>query len=410
MFDVEKIRKDFPIINNGVKMQNKPLVYLDNAATTFKPQCVIDAVDNYYLSETANPARGDYDLSFNANQKIEQVRQDTAKFLNADPKEIVFTSGDTLSLNTIAFGYGLKFLNEGDEIVLSEAEHGSNLLPWFKIAEMKKCVIKYIELTKEGRATSENLEKVMSEKTKIVSLAHITNVLGYKNDVKSLAKVAHKFGAIFVCDAAQSAPHVKTDVKDLDVDFLTFSAHKMCGPTGVGILYGKYELLEKMDSFLTGGGMNETYTKSCEVSLMAAPIKFEAGTKNVEGILGFGAALKYINDLGIENIEEYEKELRNYMVFELKKLDNIEIYNESAESGIVTFNVKNVFSQDAGSYFNSQGIAVRTGLHCAKILPEFLGVYGTIRASLYFYNTKQEIDKFIDACKHSEDYLNAFFL
>ena len=306
MFDVLKVRKDFPMLD-GTKtnLNGVPLIYFDNAATTFKPQCVIDACSIYYLEENANSHRGDYDLAYKVDKKVDEIRQKAANFINAKKQEIVFTSGCSMSMNLVAYGYGTKFLKEGDEIILTEAEHASNVLPWFKVSELTGAVIKYITLDEEGRATPENLEKVISSKTKIVSIAQITNVLGYKINIKEMAKIAHNHGAILICDAAQSCPHMKVDVKDLDCDFLTMSAHKMCGPTGVGLLYGKYELLEKMDPFLTGGGDNSRFDMCGNVAYLVPPAKFEAGTMNLSAIYGFGAAIDYLTNLGLENIEKY---------------------------------------------------------------------------------------------------------
>ena len=393
--DIKNIRNDFPMLSKKLKMQDNALVYLDNAATTFKPQCVSDAINEYNTKLTSNSHRGDYDLCYQIDKKIDEARKDVANFINSKEKEVVFTSGTSMSINMIAYGYAMKYLSSSDEILITQAEHASNVLPWFKVKEIKGCEVNFIPLNNEGRLTPDNLRKVISKKTKIVSLAYVSNVLGYKNDIKELAKIAHEFGAILVCDGAQSVPHFKTDVKELDCDFLAFSAHKMCGPTGIGVLYGKYELLEKMDSVFTGGGMNVSFDMSCNVNILPPPEKFEAGTLNIEGIIGFDAAIKYINSIGIENIEKREIELRKYAIDELSKLDNIIIYNKNAESGIITFNIKDVFAQDLGSYFNSRGVAIRTGLHCAKILPTFLNTLATARMSLYFYNTKEEIDKFI---------------
>ena len=314
-----------------------------------------------------------------------------------------------MSMNLVAFGYGFKFLKKGDEILLTEAEHASNVLPWFKVSELTGAVIKYIPLTKEGRLTKENLEKVISEKTKIVSVAQVTNVLGFKNDIKSLSEVAHKFGAILICDAAQSAPHMKIDVKDLDCDFLCLSAHKMCGPTGIGVLYGKYNLLKITDPFMTGGGDNARFDMCGNVAYLEPPAKFEAGTMNLSGIYGFHAAIDYLNKIGMENIEKYELELHDYAISKLKTIDDLIIYNSSADSGIITLNVKDVFAQDEASYLNSRGICVRSGEHCAKLLKDILKTPATVRVSFYFYNTKEEIDALYEALKNGRNFLDAYF-
>ncbi len=408
MYDIKKIRSEFPMLD-GKSMQGHPLVYLDNAATTFKPNCVIEAIENYYKNENANSHRGDYDLTYNIDKKIAKVREDIANFINCEPNEVVFTSGDTMSLNLVAWGYGAKYLKKGDEIVLSEAEHSSNLLPWFKIAELTGAVIKYIPLDNKGIVTVENAAKVINSHTKIVSLAHITNVLAYEIDVKSIVKLAHDVGAIFVCDGAQSVPHLKTDFKDLDIDILTFSAHKMCGPTGIGALIGKYDLLCKMDPFLSGGGMNETYTKECQVTLINPPSKFEAGTLNIAGILGFGAAVNYLKSIGMEGIHNHDVELFDYAIEKLKKLDDVILYNADARNGIITFNKKDVFCQDEATLLNSKGVAIRSGLHCSKILVDFLKTPGTCRMSTYLYTSKEDIDAFVEAVASKGDFLDAFF-
>ena len=359
MINVNKIRKDFPMLQNKTQ-QGHPLVYLDNAATTFKPQCVIDACNSYYLNENANSHRGDYDLAFKVDTKVDEVRTKVANFINAEKQEIVFTSGTSMSLNMIAFGYGFKFLKEGDEILLSEAEHASN-------------------------------------------------VLGFNVDIKEISKIAHEYGAVVVCDGAQSVPHMKTDVKDLDCDFLSFSAHKMCGPTGIGILYGKFDLLKIMDPLMSGGGDNARFDMCGNVAFLAPPAKFEAGTLNLEGIYGLGACIDYINNIGLDNISSYEKELRKYAINKLKSLDNIIIYNETADAGIITINVKGVFPQDEASYLNSKGICVRSGEHCAKLLKDLLKTVGTVRISFYFYNTFEEIDTLYEALKNGGDFLDAYF-
>ena len=409
MFDINKVIKDFPIIRNKIEMQGKKLVFLDNASTTFKPDCVLDAVKKYYESETSNSHRGDYDLCFNIDKEIEETRKLAAKLINASDNEIVFTSGTTHSINQVAFGFAKKILNKDDEILLTEAEHASNSLPWFAVAQEVGAKIKFIKLDENNRLTLDSVKKVVSKKTKIIALAQVGNVLGYLADVKSIAKLAHEYGAYFVCDGAQSVPHMKVDVKDLDVDFLSFSAHKMCGPTGIGVLYGKYELLEKSDPLILGGGMNVTFTSKPEMTLLPPPTRFEAGTLNIEGILGFKAALTYILDLGLDNINEYEKSLRKYAIDKLKDVPGIVIYNEDAEAGIITFNIKDRFAQDEATYLNYKGIAVRSGQHCAKMLPGVIGTIATVRASIYFYTTKEDIDYLVDTLNEGGDILDAYF-
>lgn len=406
MIDYQKCLKDFPILNKT--MQNHRLVYLDNAATTFKPTIVLDSIKDYYENYCANTHRGDYDIAHTADVKYDEARQVVADFIGADKNEVVFTAGASMSLNMIAYGYA-KFLHEGDEILITEAEHASNVLPWFTIAKEKGCIIRYIPLTKEGRLTIENVKKSITDKVKVIAVAQVTNVLGFIVDIKSIAKIAHEYGAILVCDGAQSIPHFKVDVKDLDCDFLAFSGHKMCGPTGIGVMYGKFNILKEMDPLMSGGGMNARFNMCGEVSLLLPPAKFEAGTQNIEGAIGLASAVKYLESIGMDNIENHEKEIRKYAISKLKQLDNVILYNENAESGIITFNIKDVFAQDAATYFNSKGICVRSGQHCAKILIDFLGTVATVRASIYFYNTFEDIDALVEACKKAGDFLDAYF-
>lgn len=379
-------------------MQSHPLVYLDNAATTFKPQCVIDAVVRYYTDQTANVHRGDYEISYQVSEAYEKTREDVARFIHAQPKEIVFTAGASASLNLVAYGYGRKYLKAGDVILSTEAEHASNILPWFKVAEETGAKIEYIPLTEDGQLTLENFCQAMHEHVKIVAVADITNVLGYVAPIEEMTRIAHESGAIVVCDGAQSVPHTPTDVQAWGVDFLAFSAHKMCGPTGVGVLYGKYELLQKTDPFMLGGGSNARFDMCGNILLKDAPYKFEAGTPNIEGVLGLQQAVRYLESIGMEQIQAYEHELKAYAIEKLKKLDNLILYNPTSPTGIIAFNVKDVFAQDAAGYLNSQGIAVRSGNHCAKILLNVLKTSETIRASLYFYNTKEDVDRFVQAC------------
>lgn len=407
-FNVFEFRSHFPMLD-GKKMQNEPLVFLDNASTTFKPIEVFDAVRQYYFEHTSNSHRGDYDLCYEMDQKVYETRTKVAQFINArKPEEIVFTSGASMSLNIIAYGL-MNEINEGDEIIIDEAEHASNVLPWFRVAELKGAKIKYIPLSKEGRLLASNLKEVITNKTKVVSVAHVTNVLGFISESKEMAAICHTFGAYFVLDGAQSVPHMKTDVIDLDCDFLVFSAHKMYGPTGLGVIYGKKELLDKMQPLLTGGGMNAKFLACGDVRYLSAPERLEAGTLNLEGIYGLNATIDFIEKYDIEKMNEYEKELREYAIKRLKELPNITIYNELAEAAIITINVKDIFAQDLSTYLNSKGIATRSGQHCAKILIEHLHSLATVRISLAPYNTKEEIDILVDALKGSEGFLDAYF-
>ncbi len=408
MYDLKKIREQFPMLKDK-KMQGHPLVYLDNASTTLKPQCVIDAMNRYYTDETANSHRGDYDLLANMDKKVYETRVTVARFLNCEPNEVVFTSGDTMSLNLIALSYGFQFLKEGDEILLSEAEHASDLLPWYEVSHLTKAVIKFIPLNEDGVLTVDNLKKIITKKTKVISVAQVSNVLGNVVDVKAFAKIAHENGAVLIVDGAQSVPHMKIDFKDSDIDFLTFSGHKMCGPTGVGCLIGKYELLEKMWPYFVGGGMNVTFNKKIEMIPFDPPARFEAGTLNLSGVVGLKAAVEFLESIGVENIHQHDRELCEYAIEKLEKCEDVIIYNKNAKNGIITFNKKGIFAQDEATLLNSKGIAIRSGQHCAKILNDFLGTPATCRMSTYLYTSKEDIDAFVDAVINGGDILDAYF-
>ena len=408
MFNVNEIRKDFPILKTKTNSGND-LIYFDNSATTLKPKVVIDAVSNYYEKMTANVHRGDYDLSHNVDSEYELTRKVVASFINAQKEEIVFTNGATSGINMVSFGLKEMIIKENDEIIISEAEHASNILPWYRVADEKKAKIIFVPLDNEGRITTKNLLKVITPRTKIISLAHVGNVLGYTLDVKGIAKICKEKGIIFVVDGAQGIPHQKIDVKDLDCDFYIFSSHKMLGPSGVGVVYGKLDLLEEMPPFILGGGSNSRFDNLGKVYLKKSPYKFEAGTPAIEGVIGLRKAIEYLNSIGMENIHAYEKELKEYAVRKLKEIKEITIYNENSDSGIIAFNYEGVFAQDLGTHYNSYGIAVRTGQHCAKLLPNHLKTPSIVRASLYFYNTKEEIDKFIEVSKKGSEYLDAYF-
>ena len=398
MLDVNKIREDFPMLQ-GKTMNGHPLAYLDNGATTLKPKQVIEAVNHFYCDITANAHRGDYELSQKVDKLYEETRSTVASFINCDPLEVVYTSGTTFGINQVAWGYVRTHLKKGDVILITEAEHASNVLPWFRLADECGFVIEYISLNEDGRVTLENYKKALHEGVRFVAVAEVGNVLGYRAPVKEMCRLAHEVGANILIDGAQSVPHGRTDVRDMDCDFLVFSAHKMCGPSGMGVLYGKYDLLKETEPLLLGGGSNARFYSCGNVVLKEAPYKFESGTQNIEGIMGMNAAVKYLMSIGMENIAEHEKELRDYLVSELEKLDNVIIYNPKGDSGIVTFNVKDIFSQDAAGYLSSQGVAVRSGNHCAKILVEFLKTDDTIRSSLYFYNTKEDVDALVEAAR-----------
>ncbi len=408
-FDPYKYRHDFPMYEeHNSEFKGLPLVYLDNSATTFKPYSVIEAENHYYKDITANTRRGDYSLAHEADLALEQSRKTVSQFLNAEEEEICFTSGDTMAMNEIAYGL-IPHLKAGDEILLSMEEHASNVLPWFQVAKITGAKITYIPFDENGRLTVENFKKSLTDHTKVVSLASVSNVLGYSLPVKEFVKLAHEKGAIYVDDAAQSVPHMKIDVKDSDVDFLAFSGHKMVGPTGTGVLYGKKEMLEKISPTFYGGEMNARFDSTGYLSLDDLPYRLEAGTQNVAGILGLAKACEYLSAIGFDKIHEHELHLRRLAVEGLKQNGNAILYNEDADSGIVTFNIKDVFAQDVATYLSSKGVFVRSGQHCAKILPEYLKTQGTVRASFYLYNTEEDVKAFVKACSTAEDFLDAFF-
>lgn len=383
-------REDFPILN-------KDIIYFDNGATTLKPKVLCEAINDYYMNYSANAHRGDYDISLKVDEMYEGTRKLVQEFINANSiREIVFTSGTTDSLNKIIFGYFKYYLNEGDEVLLTKAEHASNLLPWFELAEEKNLNINYIELDDKFSLTLENVKKSITSKTKVISLAHITNVVGDIRPIKEIIEYAHSLGILVVIDGAQSVPHLKVDVQDLDCDFIAFSAHKMCGPTGLGIMYGKEKLLNNTHPIIFGGGMNASFDDEGIRVYKEIPQILEAGTPNIADVIAFGSIINYINNIGIEKISSYEKELKRYAIEKLKSVKDIIIYNEKTESGIVTFNIKDVFAQDLAIYLNKYNICVRAGNHCAKILKNELKIKNTCRASFYFYNTKEEIDKLVE--------------
>lgn len=412
--DVNKIREDFPILKRT--MSNKPLIYLDNGATTLKPKKVIDAVTNYYTYLGANAHRGDYEMSAQVDSAFEGARARAQKYLNAKHKEeIVFTSGTSEGLNLVALMVTEQLLHEGDVILSDESEHASSILPWMQASKRKGTKIDYIPLDEEGKITIENFKSVLTDQVKVVCVAMVSNVLGFIAPIKEMAKICREKGILLVVDGAQSTPHLDIDVQDLDCDFYCLSSHKMCGPTGVGVLYGKKELLDKLEPVFYGGESNARFDKGCNLTLKETPLKYESGTQPIEGVIGMAAAMDYLDEIGKSNIHAHEVELKKYFIEKAHKLGNIIIYNENSESGIVTFNVKDqdkvIFAQDVASYLNTFGIAVRSGQHCAKLLPEFLDTPGTCRASFYLYNTKDEVDALIEALKNAtiENCVGIFF-
>ena len=378
-------------------MKKKNLIYFDNAATTFKPVKVINKELEYLTEYTANSHRGDYNISFKVDDEIDNTRDLVAKFINAKHKdEIIFTANTTDSLNMIINGFFGYYLNEGDEVILTKSEHASNILPWLMLKFQKGIKIKYAKLNENNELTLESIKKEITKKTKVISIAEVTNVVGDARPIKEITSLAHKHGIYVVIDGAQSVPHKKVDVTETDVDFLAFSAHKMCGPTGVGILYGKKELLSKIVPTKFGGGMNESYDDT-NIELVSLPYRLEAGTPNISGIIAFSETIKFLNEIGMENIERTENYLRRYLIRELKKLPHIKIYNEQSTSSTVLINIEGITSGDLGLYLNTKNICVRSGRHCVKMLKEESEFTDTVRISLYFYNTYEEIDELIKA-------------
>ena len=383
-------RNDFPMLLNDY-------IYLDNGATTLKPKCVIDKVVDYYQNYSAYAHRGDYDISFKVDEEYEKAREIVRRFINAKDREsIIFTSGSTESLNMIATGFFKKFLEPGDEILITQSEHASNVLPWFRLQNELGVVVKYIPLDDHHYVTVDNFLKVVTPKTKVVSLAAMTNVIGDERPIKEITKLAHERNIFVVVDGAQSVPHQKTDVTLSDIDFLAFSGHKMCGPTGIGVLYGKKELLEEMEPINLGGGMNESFDSPSEIYLKELPTRLEAGTPHIEAAIGLGAAINYLESIGMEKISAYEKELRKYALDKMLQIPHLDILNIESDGGIISFNVQGIFSQDVAYYLNKYKVCVRAGNHCAKILKNEIGVKNSLRMSLYFYNTKEEIDNLCD--------------
>ncbi len=392
--DVNEIRKDFPIF------KNRDIAYLDSGATTQKPQYVIDKVSEYYETCNANPHRGAYGLSIEATALYEETRSKVAKFINAkSAEEIIFSKNASESLNLVAYSYGLDNLKQGDEVVLSIMEHHSNLVPWQMVTKKTGSTLKYMYIDDKFELTHEEIESKITDKTKIVAITHVSNVLGTINDIKHIIKYAHKKGAKVLLDASQSIPHMKIDVRDLDADFLVFSGHKMLAPLGIGVLYGKKEILNKMTPFLMGGDMIE-YVYEQDTTFAPLPNKFEAGTQNVGGVVGLGAAIDYLNKIGYDEIERVEKEVVNYALDELSKLDFLTLYvtpNRENHSAVISFNIKGVHPHDVASILDSENVCVRSGNHCAQPLLRSLGIDSTCRASFYFYNTKEDVDRLVKA-------------
>ena len=390
---MNNLKKDFPIL------EKNNIAYLDSGATTQKPKQVIEAIKKFYETSNANPHRGAYGLSIEATEIYESTRTKIAKFINAKHREeIIFSKNATESLNLIAYSYGMNNLKKDDEVVISIMEHHSNLVPWQKVTKVTNSKLKYMYINENYELSDEEIENKITDRTKIVGITHISNVLGTINNVKKIIEYAHKKGAIVIVDASQSIPHMKIDVQDLDADFLVFSGHKMLAPLGVGVLYGKKELLEKMTPFIMGGDMIE-YVYEQDTTFAELPNKFEAGTQNVEGVIGLGAAIDYIESIGYDKIQEIEKEVVSYAKQELSKLDYLTLYmtsNENKHSSVISFDINGVHPHDVASILDSVGVCVRSGNHCAQPLMRFLGIDSTCRASFYLYNTKEDVDSLVN--------------
>lgn len=389
-------REDFPMLDNNI-------VYFDNGATTLKPKRVVEVMNDYYLEHTSNIHRGDYDAALKTNQLYDNVRNIVAKFVHCDPLEVIYTSGATMSINMVVFGYMKKHLKKGDEVLLNKAEHASNILPWIKLSEEIGIVLKYVPLNEEYELPYENIVSCVTDKTKVISLAHVTNVVGDVRDVERIGKYCHDNNILFHVDGAQSVPHMKVDFKNSYMDFLSFSGHKMCGPTGVGILVGRKELLEEMDPLCYGGGMNSFFEEDMSYELKDVPIKFEAGTPAIAEVIGLGEAITYLMNIGMDKIHEHELKLKKYLLDKIKDIPNIIVYNKNSNSGILAFNIDKVFAQDTSVYLNHYHICVRAGNHCAKMLKDEINIKNTVRVSMYFYNTYDDIDHLVEALLNSKD-------
>ena len=390
-------REDFPVLK-------KDIVYFDNGATTLKPKCVVDKMDDYYLNHTSNIHRGEYDFSIITNRLYDEVRGLVKHFINAESeKEIVYTSGTTESMNMIVFGFMMQHLKKGDVVLTDRAEHASSVLPWLVLQKRIGIEIRYVDLEDDYSLSVEKLEKQIDDKVKVISIAHISNVVGDIRDTYSIGKICKSKGIYFVVDAAQAASHIPIDVSKDNISFMGFSGHKMAGPTGIGILYGKYDLLEEMEPLKYGGGMNQEFESSGDFELKEVPIKFEAGTPPIAEVIGLGEAIRYIESIGVVNIHKHEVELKRYLVSKLKEIPNIILYNENSESGILAFNIDGVFAQDTAIFLNHYNIYVRAGNHCTKMLKEEMNIRNTCRISMYLYNNKEDVDRLVDALLKSED-------
>ncbi len=388
--------KDFPQLNSG-------MCYLDTAATSLKPLSVIETLDHYYHDLSANIHRGMYHAAVETTQLYEETRETIARFIGAETEEIIFTRGTTSGLNMVAFSYGLAHLKPGDEIIVSELEHHSSFLPWQEVAKRTGAVLRFVTLNEEGRITVEAFQETLSEKTKVVALTYVSNVMGFITPLKEIVSLAHDTDAIVVVDAAQAIQHIEIDVSDLDCDFLAFSGHKMLGPTGIGILYGKQNLLQSMEPFEFGGDMNEDVEKG-QSTWKTAPQKFEAGTMPIASVLGLKTAVEYLQSIGLKQISEHIEKVHRYAIAQLSQIDEVTIYNKTSETGIISFNLSDVPAHDAITFFAEQDVALRAGQHCAKLICDWLGIHSCLRASVYLYNTYKDVDRLVEAVKQAVKY------
>ncbi|MCM3393569.1 cysteine desulfurase [Cytobacillus oceanisediminis] len=408
--NAREIRQMFPILDQEVN--GKPLVYLDSSATSQKPVPVIEALDKYYREYNSNVHRGVHTLGTRATDGYEGAREKVRKFINAkSTEEVIFTRGTTTALNTVAASYGRDNLNKGDEIVISYMEHHSNIIPWQQVAKQTGATLKYLPLQEDGTISLDDVRETVTSNTKIVSIMQVSNVLGVINPIKDIAKIAHENGAIMVVDGAQSAPHLKVDVQDLDCDFLAFSGHKMCGPTGIGVLYGKKKHLEKMEPIEFGGEMID-FVGLYESTWKELPWKFEGGTPIIAGAIGLGAAIDFLEQIGLNEIEAYEHKLAAYALEKMSAIDGMTIYGPkeaSKRAGVITFNINVVHPHDVATVLDAEGIAVRAGHHCAQPLMKWLKVSATARASFYLYNTEEDIDKLVSGLVKTKEYFSDVF-
>ncbi|MEH7457040.1 cysteine desulfurase SufS [Bacillus sp. JJ1127] len=405
--NIHEIRKQFPILDQ--KVNGKQLVYFDSAATSQKPIQVIETLERYYKEYNSNVHRGVHTLGTKATDAYEGSREKVRKFINAKSmEEIIFTRGTTTALNTVAASYGRENVKEGDEIVISYMEHHSNIIPWQQVAKKTGATLKYLPLQPDGTISLEDARQTITPNTKIVSIMYVSNVLGTINPVKEIAEIAHQNGAIMIVDGAQSTPHMKVDVQDLNCDFYALSAHKMCGPTGIGVLYGKKELLENMEPIEFGGEMID-FVDLQDSTWKELPWKFEAGTPIIGNAIGLGAAIDFLEEIGLDNIEKHEHELAQYALERLSEVDGVTIYGPKYRAGLVTFNIDEVHPHDVATVLDVEGIAVRAGHHCAQPLMKWLKASSTARASFYLYNTKEEIDTFVEALTKTKEYFTNVF-